>query len=90
MTANHVTPQRLLPWYDLLDWPADPRLAYAKGLHDGYELGHAAANTELVAALAQALGGPGCVDYRQAVRGHLAAVAAKTRRDAADRITDAA
>jgi hypothetical protein len=26
-------------WWDVTDWWTDPRLAYARGLHDGYRLG---------------------------------------------------
>jgi hypothetical protein len=71
----------MTPWYDTVDWATDPRLAYAKGLHDGYTLGHDAANTEIVATLAQALGGPDCTDYRHGVRRHLRTLDAKTRRE---------
>lgn len=71
--------------WDHVDWQADPRLAYGKGLSDGFELGYAQANAELVAALTRALGGPDCTDYRQAVRRHHTILDARARRSAADR-----
>jgi hypothetical protein len=29
----------LLPWWDLVDWPNDPQLAFARGLAIGIEIG---------------------------------------------------
>jgi hypothetical protein len=40
--------------------------AYWQGFRDGY----ARCDADLVAVLAEALGGPGCVDYREAVARH--------------------
>jgi hypothetical protein len=87
VSTEPLTPaqrRRLLPWYDHVDWLSNPRLAYAKGLQDGYELGHTAASREVVAVLAEALGGTGCTDYRQGVRRHFRVLDAKARRAACD------
>lgn len=59
-------------------------LAYAAGLADGYELGRADENTSLVDALAVALGGDGCHDYRAAVRRHHRTQGILSRRQSAD------
>lgn len=81
MTTHHAPKYPdMVPWYDLVDWTAVPHLAYAKGLADGYELGRQAADAAMVAALAEALGGAGCTDYRQAVRRHERTLAALARR----------
>jgi hypothetical protein len=62
-------------WSDAVDWWADPRLAYAKGLNDGYARGWAEATAradiDIVSALTQMFGGPDCTDRKEAVRRHL-------------------
>lgn len=73
------------PWWDHIDWWTSPALAYAKGLADGRRIGRDEVDAELVAALAEALGGPGCVDYRDGVARHLRAVDARARRRQFDR-----
>lgn len=35
-TSSESSVQR---WWDIAEWWTDPRLAYARGLHDGYQLG---------------------------------------------------
>lgn len=72
-------------WRETVPWWDDPRLAYAAGLADGIGIGREQVNAELVAALARALGGPDCVDYRDGVTRHLRAVAQAERRRQADR-----
>lgn len=57
------------PWH-AIDWWHHPHLAYLKGLHDGNRQGYEQAQWELVQALSQCLGGPGCTDYREAVHRH--------------------
>lgn len=70
----------LLPWYDQVDWMADPRLAYLRGLQDGVELGREQADRELVIALAEALSSGATTDYGAATRIHERTVAARERR----------
>jgi hypothetical protein len=72
-------------WRQSIAWWDDPRLAYAAGVADGVAIGRAQVDAELVAALAQALGGEGCTDYRQGVTRHLRAISQKERRQASDR-----
>lgn len=61
-------------WADHVDWWTDPRLAYAKGLSDGYARGRteatARADIDIVSALTQAFGGSDCTDRQEAVRRH--------------------
>lgn len=33
-------------WWEITDWWTDPRLAYARGLHDGYTAGRADRDAE--------------------------------------------
>lgn len=80
-----TTPHAQRAWWDQVDWWTDPRLAYARGLADGYQQGRDAADAELVQALARALGGPDCSNYQEGVTRHLRAVAQKMRRAVADR-----
>lgn len=65
-------------WHEQTEWEAE--VAYQQGYADGY----AAANAEIVAQLAQSLGGPGTVDYPDGVRRHHLAVSQRAARAAAD------
>lgn len=84
-TVNRADRTFNMPWRDTVDWWTDPRLAYAAGLADGVQLGRDQVDAELVAALARALGGPACHDYRAAVERHHRALDQKARREAHDR-----
>lgn len=64
------------PWWELVDWWTDPRLAYARGLVDGYTSGYAAARAEQDAIDDQV--------HREAVQTVIRIIDTADRRAAAD------
>lgn len=62
--------EELLPWSDQVDWWANPRLAYAKGIEDGRAIGRDEVNAEIVRALSLMLSDNETDNYVEAVRIH--------------------
>lgn len=58
----------------------ETQCAYWQGFQDGY----ARCDADIVAALARALGGPGCTDYREGVARHLREVDRRHARETWD------
>lgn len=71
-------------WWDSMDWPADPCLAFARGIAVGVEIGRAQVDGEIVAAIAWSLSGGRTTDYRAAVRVHERLVDQRTARIESD------
>lgn len=75
----------LLPWWDQVDWQADPKLAYLKGLQDGWQLGRDESDRDHDATLAEVLSGGRTRNPHEAVRVHLRLLNQQMARAAADR-----